>query len=311
MTRLLAAGTLILGSLDPSRAALGPSAALALAPLQQPTFIARLDLVVLHVMVKDRKGSSVTGLASDAFTVFEDGKQQTIYFFGDEDAPATVGIVIDSSGSMGTVRDRVIAAAGAFAQTSNPADEIFALAFNDSVRAALPPSAPFTNDPATLRQAITVAISAVGRTALYDAISTGLEYVAKGSSQTKVLVVVSDGGDNASTATFDQVLRATHVSNTVVYTVALTDPLERDSNPRLLRRLAEASGGEAFRPRDSTQVDDVLRHIARDIRHTYTIGYVPTSVAPAGRFRRIRVEVAAPNRGTLRVRTRAGYVAGE
>jgi Ca-activated chloride channel homolog len=309
--RVLAATVLLLGSIDPRGAALGPPAALSPSSHQQPTFTARLELVVLHVMVKDRKGSYVPDLSSDAFTILEEGEKQAIRFFGQEDAPATVGIVIDSSGSMGTLRDRVIAAAGAFAQTSNPEDEIFALAFNDTVRAALPPSALFTNDPATLRHALTVAISAAGRTALYDAISTGLDYVAKGSSQTKVLVVVSDGGDNASTATFEQVLRATQVSNTVIYTVALTDPLERDSNPGLLRQLAEASGGEAFRPRDVAHVEDVLRHIARDIRNTYTIGYVPTSVAPIGRFRRIHVDVAAPGRRALRVRTRAGYVADQ
>ncbi len=212
---------------------------------------------------------------------------------------------------MVALRDRVIAAAGAFAQTSNPEDEIFALAFNDDVRAALPPSSPFTNRPDALRDALAVAISARGRTALFDAISTGIEYVSKGSSQTKALVVVSDGGDNASTTTFAQVLRTTQVSNTVIYTVALTDPVERESNPRLLKQLADASGGEAFRPRDVTQVGDVLRHIARDIRNMYTIGYVPTSITSDDRFRRIRVEVAAPGRGGLRVRTRSGYVVAE
>jgi Ca-activated chloride channel homolog len=308
--RLVPAAVLILGAIG-SGAALGPSVALYGVAHQQPTFTAQLELVVLHVMVKDRKGSYVTGLSQDAFTILEDSEPQSIHYFGQEDAPATVGIVIDSSGSMGTLRDRVIASAGSFAETSNPDDEIFALAFNDEVRAALPPSAAFTHDPETLRRALTATISAVGRTALYDAIFAGLEYVAKGSRETKALVVVSDGGDNASTATFDQVLRATQVSNTVIYTVALTDPVERGSNPRLLKRLAEASGGEAFRPRGVNDVEDVLRRIARDIRNTYTIGYVPTRSGPDGRFRRIQIEVVAPGRGGLRVRTREGYVAEE
>jgi VWFA-related protein len=104
------------------------------------------------------------------------------------------------------------------------------------------------------------------------------------------------------------VLRATQVANTVIYTVALTDPLERDANPGRLKRLADASGGEAFRPRGVAQVEEVLRRIARDIRNTYTIGYVPANVEADGRLRRIRVEVAAPGRGGLRVRTRQGYV---
>jgi VWFA-related protein len=260
------------------------------------------------VTVKDRAGSYVTGLSEEAFTVLEDGEPQAIHVFGQEDAPATVGIVIDSSGSMAPSRDRMIAAAASFARTSNPEDEMFALAFNDGVRAALPAVSPFTHDPETLRSALVVAIVPTGRTALYDAISAGLEYVAKGSLETKALVVVSDGGDNASAASFDQVLRATQVSNTVIYTVALTDPLERDSNPRLLKKLAEASGGEAFRPKSINAVEEVLRRIARDIRNMYTIGYIPTRVAD-GRFRKIEIEVAAPGRGGLRVRTREGYVA--
>jgi hypothetical protein len=233
--RLLAAAVLVLGAVDLRVAALALPERLSPAPDQQPTFTARLELVVLHVMVKDRTGSYVTGLASDAFTIFEDGERQTIHFFGHEDAPATVGLIIDSSGSS----------------------------------------------------------------------------VSKGSSQTKALVVVSDGGDNASTTTFAQVLQTTQVSNTVIYTVALTDPVERESNPRLLKQLADASGGEAFRPRDVTQVGDVLRHIARDIRNMYTIGYVPTSITSDDRFRRIRVEVTTPGRGGLRVRTRSGYVVAE
>ena len=306
-TRLLATAVLVLGVLDPAS---GPPVAVASrgVPRQQPTFSTRSELVVLHVLVKDREGSYVIGLSQGAFTVLEDGEPQTIHLFSQEDAPATVGIVIDSSGSMATLRDRVIAATVSFANTSNPEDELFALAFNDGVRAALPPSSPFTHDPETLRRALTVAISPAGRTALYDAISSGLRYVVEGSRETKALVVVSDGGDNASTATFDQVLRATQVSNTVIYTVVLTDPLEPDSNPKLLKKLAEASGGEASQPKSVNDVEGALRRIARDIRNTYTIGYIPARIAD-GRFRRIRIEVAAPGRGGLRVRTREGYVA--
>jgi VWFA-related protein len=277
----------------------------------RPLFSARSELVVLHVMVKDRKGAYVTGLGSDAFTILEDGRQQTIHFFAKEDAPVTVGLVIDSSGSMFTARDRVIAAAGSFADTSNPADEIFALVFNENVRAALPPDAPFTWESFTLSAALADAISARGRTAMYDAVMAGLEYASHGSREGKVLVVVSDGGDNASAATFDQVLRHTQASNTVIYTIGLIDPLERDANPKRLRQLAEASGGEAFLPDNVDEVADVLRHIARDIRNMYTLGYVPAGAVRDGQFRRVRVVVKAPGRGSLLVRTRQGYVVEE
>lgn len=239
--------------------------------------------------------------------MYEDNRPQTIRFFAAQDAPVTVGLIIDSSGSMFAARDRVAAAAAAFVETSNPLDEIFALAFNERVRAALPPEAPFTGDAATMHAALIRAIAARGRTALYDAILAGLEYVEKGSHQGKVLVVVSDGGDNASTATFEEVLRRTEASNAAIYTIAFVDPLDRDANPKRLSRIADTTGGEAFRPRRMTEVADVLGHIAHDIRHTYTLGYVPADRADAGRIRRIRVHAGAPGRLALSVRTRHGY----
>jgi Ca-activated chloride channel homolog len=272
------------------------------------TFASRSDLVVLHVVVKDRRGMSVSGLTRASFTVLEDGRRQEIQFFAEEDTPVDAGLIVDNSGSMRAARERVIAAAGAFAETSHPDDQIFALTFTEHVRAALPADAPFTGDPETLRAALASAIVARGRTALHDAIAAGLDYLSKGSHLRKVLVIVSDGGDNASRVTFDEVLRRTQVSNTVVYAIALDDPLERDGNPRRLKRLAEASGGEAFRPRDIAEVGEVMEHIARDIRSGYTIGFVPANAIRDGRFRRIRVIVHAPDRRSVSVRTRQGYV---
>jgi VWFA-related protein len=276
---------------------------------QQPLFTTRSELVVLHVTVTDRRGAYVSGLPADAFTVFEDGRQHTIQFFGQQDAPVTVGLLIDSSGSMLLLRARVVEAAGAFAETSNPADEIFALVFNDTVSPALPASAPFTGSAETIRRALSGALVPRGRTALYDAVTRGLEYLNRGSHQTKALVIVSDGGDNASTATFAEVLRRTQVSNTVIYAIGFVDPADREANPKRLRQLADASGGEAFFPRDA-DVDTVLQRIARDIRSTYTIGYVPTSASAGARVRRLRVAVQA-SQGRLRVRTRQGYVLEE
>jgi Ca-activated chloride channel homolog len=285
-----------------------PSASVSAQSPAQPVFSTTVELVVLHVVVKDRNGIYAAGLPPDAFTVLEDGQRQTIQFFGKQDAPVTAGLLIDGSGSMLTALNRVIAAAGRFVETSNPADEIFALAFNETVRSALRSDAPFTNNAEILRAALMTAISARGRTALYDAISTGLAYLKNGSHQRHVLVVVSDGGDNASTATFEQVLKKVEASNTVIYTIGLIDPLEPDANPKRLRELADVSGGEAFLPRDTRQVEDAMRDTARDIRNAYTIGYVPTNSARDGRFRRVRVVAHAPDGRDLRVRTRKGYV---
>ena len=277
---------------------------------QSPVFSSRAELVVAHITVKDRRGAYVTTLGQDAFRILEDGVPQRIDFFSGEDSPVTVGFLVDSSGSMREGRERVIAAATAFAEASNSEDEIFALTFNEQVRAALPSSMPFTSDASVFRAALAGAMGAQGRTAMYDAISNGLSYIAKGHHPRRVLVVVGDGGDNASTMTFEHVLREAQASNAAIYTVGIIDPLEREANPPLLQRLAQATGGEAFFPRHVNDVDDVLRTIADDIRHSYTLGYVSSNSARDGQFRRLRVVVNDPARRSLRVRTRDGYRAG-
>src|SRR5437016_378610 len=172
----------------------------------QPLFSAESDLVVVHATIKDRGGTYVTGLTRDAFAILEDGRLQNAQLFTSEDAPVTVGLLIDSSGSMQPIRKRVIAAAAAFAEASHPSDELFALAFNDNVRPALPPAAPFTSDVAALQDALTNTIRMYGRTALFDAIAAGLDYLGHGRHERRVLVIVSDGGDNASHTTFDEVV---------------------------------------------------------------------------------------------------------
>lgn len=277
---------------------------------QQPTFRTESQLVVLHVRVKDRRGAYVTGLPQSAFTVFDEGVPQRIALFSREDSPVTVGLLIDSSGSMYTGRERVVAAAAAFAAASNPGDELFALLFNERVRTVLPPSMPFTSDPALLSSALGDAGLAYGRTALYDAIAQGLAHVSRGSHPRRVLIVVADGGDNASRTTFDDVLRQAQASNAAIYTVGIIDPLERGASRGRLRQLAQATGGEAFFPGSVGDVAEVLHHIARDIRHTYTIGYVPPADRPAGTYRRLRVAVTVPDGRQLEVRTRSGYLAG-
>lgn len=272
---------------------------------EQPVFSAQSELVVLQVMVEEHRGRSIANLTAEAFAVYEDGAPQTLAFFNHQDAPVTVGLLIDSSGSMQGVRDLVATAAGAFASSSNSQDEIFALTFADDVRAALSPSDPFTSDAATLRRDLFDALTARGRTALYDAIARGLEYADAGTHERKVLIAVSDGGDNASTATFDEIVRQAERSNTLIYTVIVRDPLEREANPRRLKRLAEESGGEAFEPRSINEVPTVLEHIARDIRSMYTLGYAPPAEKGPG-LRRVRVRVVAPE--NVHVRTREAYL---
>lgn len=290
-----------LGLIPASQAGLPP------AGQEEPIFSTQSELVVLQVMVEDRRGRYVTDLTADAFSVFEDGAPQTIAYFNRQDAPVTVGLLVDSSGSMRGVRDLVAAAAGTFVARSNPEDEIFALTFGDDVRPVLPSTEPFTSDGAALRRALFDAITARGRTALHDAVAQGLEYADAGMHDRKVLITVSDGGDNASKATFDDIVRHAQRSNALIYTIVARDPLESEANPRRLKRLAEHSGGEAFEPHDIADVPFVLQHIARDIRNMYTLGYAPSENKGPG-FRHVRVRVSPPGGGSVRVRTRDGYL---
>ena len=280
-------------------------------PDTQPAiFSSRAELVVVHATVRDRHGGYVTALPKEAFRLFEDGVPQRIDFFTGEDSLVTVGFLVDSSGSMREGRERVIAAATAFAEASGGRDELFALAFNEHVRPALLPPMLFTSDASVFRVALARAMGAQGRTAMYDAISNGLSYIARGHHPRRVLVVVGDGGDNASTTTVDQVLREAQGSNAAIYTVGIIDLLEREANPHLLKRLAAATGGQSFFPRDVDDVGDVLQRVSDDIRNSYTLGYASSNSARDGQFRRIRVVIDDPARRSLRVRARDGYRAG-
>jgi len=272
-----------------------------------PSFSVRSDLVVLHVAVTDHRGAYTSGLNRDAFAVFEDGVQQPIVVFGAEDSPATVGLLVDDSASMYGLRELVSVGAAAFAATSNRADEIFALTFNERVRRVLPEATPFTSDPDVLRASLQTAIGARGRTALYDAVSSGLEQLSLGVHSRKVLVVLSDGGDNASTTTMEQMVAAATASNTVIYTIALRDPDDASARPKLLKKMAQSSGGMAFEPHSPAGVGDAFSRVARDIRASYSIAYAPSQDGAARR--QVRVTARAPDGAKLAARTRAEYIA--
>ena len=269
-------------------------------------FSSQSDLVVLHVTVLDRRKGFVSGLPREAFTVYENGKAQPISFFRNEDSPVTVGLVIDGSSSMYRKRDAVIAAGLAFAQSSHPEDELFTMHFNERVWHGLPDGQPFTSDLPELREALH-RTTTVGRTALFDALARGLEHVEKGSAQKKVLILLSDGGDNASRRSFDEVLDAARRSDTVIYTIGMADQYDDDADPDVLKELARATGAEAYFPDDVDDLTTLLERIARDIRSGYTIGYVPGQQAEG--FQEVRVDVMSDR--DLTVRARSGYMRKE
>jgi Ca-activated chloride channel family protein len=286
--------------------------ALALAPAaaqRDAHFSARSDLVVLDVAVTDRRGGFVGGLPQTSFQVFEDGRPQDVSFFAQQDAPATVGLLIDSSGSMVEHKDRVIAAISTFALASHREDQFLPLVFNEHITTVLPPERRFTDDADELRDSLTRSLNAYGRTAFHDALAYALENLSEARHERRALVVLSDGGDNASRLSFDDVLKQVQGSNVVIYSIALLDPLSRDQNPKALRRLAEATGGLAFEPKRVSAIGAVLGTIAADIRSRYTLAYAPANADEDGRLRHVSVTAMTADHNRLKVRTRTGYIA--
>jgi Ca-activated chloride channel homolog len=279
------------------------------AGTESPRISVNVDLVVLQAIVRDRGGHLVSDLSGRDFEVYEDGLRQAITLFRHEDVPVTVGLIVDHSSSMGPKLADVVAAARTFARSSNPEDQMFVVNFNERVAPGLADALGFTSHAEELERAIW-ATRAAGQTALYDAIVEGLERSRAGGPEKKVLVVISDGGDNASTFLLPQVLKKLSQSSAIVYAVGIFDEDDPDQNPGVLNRLARATGGEAFFPRQFNEVASICERIARDIRNQYTIGYISNSSATGGAFRKIRLVARAAGRGDLSVRTRSGYMAG-
>jgi Ca-activated chloride channel family protein len=298
---------------DARRAAIASALLLVCLPAiagQDDRISVDVNLVVLPVTVIDRQGHFVSDLRQEDFQIYENGVPQQIKLFTHEDVPITAGIVVDHSGSMRRKLAEVSAAARTFVQASNPDDRMFVVNFNEHVELGLPDSIGFTDDPKELEHAISRA-PATGMTALYDAIVLGLEKLKSGAREKNVLVAISDGGDNASVHRLAGTLRIAEQSNAMIYAVGIFDEDDPDRNPGVLKRLASATGGIAFFPKELSKVTDICARIASDIRNQYAIGYTPASPATQGEYRTIRVTASAMHRGKLTVRTRAGYRAGD
>jgi VWFA-related protein len=267
------------------------------------------NLVLLPVNVSDRRGTFVAGLKQQDFHVYEDRQLQELTVFEEGDTPVTVGLVVDHSRSMGPKLLAVAAAVSSFAHSSNPRDEMFVVDFNDDVLIELMKGKAFSSDPKELEKALT-AVTARGRTALYDAVSEGLNHIKFGHLGKKALILISDGGDNASHLKYSQVLAQARQSQTMIYAIGLVGADDKEENPGLLRRLCKDTGGIAYFPREGESVAKISTEIARDLREQYTLGYAPQNIQRADAFRKIEVKVSAQGHGSLRVRTRPGYSLG-
>jgi Ca-activated chloride channel family protein len=265
--------------------------------------------VRLNATVLDGSGRSVQTLDKSAFTVYEDGVQQTINSFRHEDLPVSLGLLIDSSGSMYDKRAAVEKASLDFVKLSNPADEEFLVDF--SWEAFI--DTDFTNNLDKLREGLGY-IKSSGGTAIYDALVASADYLAKNAKHPKqVLLVVTDGEDNASSATLEQTIRRIQdLDGPVIYCVGLlfgedTDKRESRHARRVLETLAEQTGGAAYFPKSVNQVDEIAAEVAQDIRTQYTISYHSTKSPTLGGYREVHVEAKAKSMGRLSVRTRSGY----
>ncbi len=281
-------------------------AASALALSLHAQFHSDTRLVVLHASVTDKKGKLVTNLNQHAFKVFENGQPQQVKIFRREDVPVSLGVVIDDSGSMSTKRSRVEAAALEMVRNSNPQDEVFIVNFNDDAYLDV----PFTNDIHKLEQGL-ARIDSRGGTAMRDAISMSLDYTAKNANKDKkVLLIITDGNDNASNISLERVVARANQSDTLIYAIGLFTEEEKHEATkarRALNELTSATGGLAFYPKEVSEVQSLAVEVARDIRSQYTIAYTPSIQALDGSYRQIKVTVEAPGKPV--VRTRSGYYA--
>jgi Ca-activated chloride channel family protein len=265
--------------------------------------------VVLSASVFDQGGRSIQTLDKDDFTVYEDGVKQTIVGFRHEDLPVSLGILIDSSGSMYDKRAAVDQASLDFVKLSNKDDEAFLVDF--SWEAFI--DQDFTNDIGKLQQGLSY-IKSSGGTAIYDALVASADYLSKNAKHPKqVLLVVTDGEDNASSSTLEQAIRRIQdLDGPVIYCVGLlfgsdVNKGEARHARRVLESLAEQTGGAAYFPRSVKEVDAIAAEVAQDIRTQYSIAYRSTNPPSNGGYRAVHVEAHAKGMGKLSVRTRSGY----
>jgi len=264
-----------------------------------------VELVLLDVAVRDSGGGFVTGLKRENFHVFDNKVEQPIRVFAAQDAPVTVGLVVDNSGSVRPKKPEIVTAALTFVTQSNPKDEVFLVNFNDRVRMGLPDGVAFTDNRQLLRQGL-LTNPAQGRTALYDALRTALQHLEKGRLDKKTLVLISDGGDNASDTTHDQILKMAEQSLATIYTVGIFNPDDKDKNPGFLRGLARLTGGEYFQPENINHLVGVCEKIARDIRNRYSVGFAPAASVDS-KPHQVKIVVSDGTTHKLDARTRTHY----
>ncbi|HLY59176.1 MAG TPA: VWA domain-containing protein [Terriglobia bacterium] len=282
------------------------------SPLHVAPIQVDVNMVLLNVTVTDPWDRMVTGLEPGNFEVFDEKVEQHIASFSSEDMPISVGLIFDSSGSMSGKIQKSEEAVLQFFKTSNPQDEFMLINFNDSPNLISGFTSKFENLQNNL-----LFVKSGGRTALLDAIYLGLNEMKRASTSRKVLLVVSDGGDNHSRYTPRDIKRALKETDVAIYAVGIFEPMasrgrtmEESDGPNLLAELAEVSGGRMFSVDDADELPDITEKISIELRNTYVIGYKPSNLVRDGRWRRTKVKFFPPKGlPELQVHARAGYYA--
>jgi len=277
-------------------------------PAEGPGVVFRSDLrlVVCHTTVTDKDGHFVTDLPQSSFTVAENGVRQQMRSFLREDVPVALGLVIDNSASMLPRRAQVEAASLALVKASNPQDAVFVVNFNDEVYFDMPPGVDFTHDLNVLHQALK-RIDSSGGTAMRDAIQKSIEHLKLARQEKKVIVVITDGDDNFSAITQEELVKSAQESGVLVYSIGLLaeeEPKAAHHAKQALEELAHATGASAFFANNVAEVDHLGHQVAQDVRNQYIIQYTPANQVMDGKFRTIKISVKAAG---VSVRTRPGY----
>src|SRR5580658_4924035 len=317
----LTSATSVPQTAPPPDAELAPQSSVATTPEQQPdgqqpsedqssgfVFKTQVREVILHATVVDEQRRLVTDLDRPAFTAFENGVPQATTTFHRDDVPVALGIVIDNSGSMREKRDKVNQAVLNLIRASGPNDETFVVNFSQDSYL----DQDFTSNAGLLQQALQK-VSTKGSTALYDAIVASAIHLKNDNRvERKILLVITDGRDNASQQTLDEAMRHLQGENgPTLYAIGLLGDELQQSDSGALKSLAKVTGGAAFFPKSLNEVDDVARTVARDIHSQYTIAYKPTNHSHAAKYRVIEVKAQARGYRSLTVRTRTGYYPGQ
>src|SRR5919199_3449061 len=263
---------------------------------REPNIRVETQLVLINVTVTDPMNRFVTGLEKEHFQLFEDKVKQEITQFSSEDAPLSVGLVFDASGSMGSKLSKSRQAAAQLFKTANPEDEFFLVQFNNRPELVV----SFTTNTEEIQNRLTFT-QAKGRTALLDAVYLAMNQMKKAHNPRKAIIILSDGGDNSSRYTESEIKNAVREADVQVYAIGIFEPIggrgrtaEELAGPGLLNEIAEQTGGRHFAIENVSELPDIAAKIGIELRNQYVLGYTPTNQARDGKYRRVQVKLKQP-----------------